>query len=99
MTPLRPRLGTLLTAPPCSSAGIVVPSRPPRPPPRVGGCYDYTVKTVGKVSSAAPVIGCESAHTAETFYVGTRHRCVRPAVEVEAGHAAVRRPALHRQRP
>jgi hypothetical protein len=70
MTVLRPVIAALLTASALVLGGLVVPQAASAAP-AAGGCYDYSVKTVGKVSSAAPVIGCESAHTAETFYVGT----------------------------
>ena len=35
-----------------------------------GSCYDYPITTIGKVSSPAPAIGCESPHSAETFWTG-----------------------------
>ncbi len=70
MTSLRPVIGTLLTAAALVLGGLVAPQAASAAP-AVGGCYDYTAKSVGKVSSAAPLIGCESPHTAETFYAGT----------------------------
>lgn len=52
----------------------------------VGSCYEYPLSTVGKVATAAPAIGCESPHTAETWWVGT----LAPTFGVpsKASHAA-----------
>jgi hypothetical protein len=69
MTTSRTAIGTLLTALALLMAGVVVPQTASAAP-AIGGCYDYSVTTIGKPSSAAPVIGCEFAHTAETFAVG-----------------------------
>jgi hypothetical protein len=70
MTPLRQALAFLLTGIVLATVGIAAPQAASAAPV-VGGCFDYTARTIGKVSSAAPVIGCESTHTAETYYVGT----------------------------
>jgi hypothetical protein len=59
----------LLTSAAVVLSGMVVPSSASAAP-LVGGCYDYPAKTIGKVSSAAPAIGCEAPHTAETYWVG-----------------------------
>jgi hypothetical protein len=58
----------LLTAVALVAAGIIAPATASADP-IVGTCYDYPSSTLHKVSSAAPAIGCEAAHTAETYYV------------------------------
>jgi hypothetical protein len=68
-------LGSVLVMAPAASAAAAV-----------GSCYEYPLGTVGKVASAAPVIGCESPHTAETWWVGA----LAPAFGLpsKASHAA-----------
>ncbi|MEI6363528.1 MAG: hypothetical protein WCP95_15505, partial [Actinomycetes bacterium] len=58
----------LLTAAALVVAGIIAPV-PASADPLVGACYDYPASTLHKVSSAAPAIGCDALHTAETYYV------------------------------
>lgn len=66
----RHALTVLLTSAALVLVGIGLPS-PASAAPVVGACYQYPADTLTKVSSGAPAIGCEAAHTAETFWVGT----------------------------
>lgn len=70
MAPLSTGLLVLVGATSLLASGLVIaPSA--SAVATIGSCYDYPIGTIGKVSSAAPVIGCESPHTAETYRVGT----------------------------
>lgn len=61
--------------------------------PPVGGCYDYPFSTIGKASSAAPRIGCESPHTAETFLIGIVNDSVGlPSKTSHAARLAIGKP-------
>ena len=62
-------LGSVLVMAPAASAAAAV-----------GSCYEYPLGTVGKVASAAPVIGCESPHTAETWVGRCTGSDIRTAV-------------------
>ena len=55
-----------------ATAGVVTLPSPAAaaPAPIVGNCFSYPATTLGKASSGAPAIGCESPHTAETYRVG-----------------------------
>lgn len=70
MAPLRTGLGVLVVSAALLATGLVLPT-PVGAVAAVSACYDYPIATIGKVSTAAPVIGCESPHTAETYRVGT----------------------------
>lgn len=69
MRVLRNATAILLTSSAVVLSSIALPTAASAAP-QVGGCYAYPASTIGKTSSAAPVIGCESAHTAETYFVG-----------------------------
>ena len=69
MFSLRAALGTLAVVTTALSTIVAMPT-PSSAAPAVGGCYEYPISTIDKVASAAPVIGCESPHTAETWYLG-----------------------------
>jgi hypothetical protein len=64
----RQALAGLLTVAALIGAGIIAPTAASADP-LVGACYDYPASTLHKVSSAAPTIGCDALHTAETYYV------------------------------
>jgi hypothetical protein len=66
----RPAIAATLAATAVVLAGVVMPTSA-QAAPLVGACYDYPVKTLQATSSAAPAIGCEAPHTAETYYVRT----------------------------
>ncbi len=68
MPPLRAALSAFVIATAVVSTAVVS-AAPASAAATVGSCYDYPLETVGKVASAAPAIGCESPHTAETWYV------------------------------
>ena len=70
MAPLRTGLAALAATSALLAAGLVLPA-PASAAPAVGSCFDYPFSTLGKASSAAPAIGCEFPHTAETWFVGT----------------------------
>ncbi len=66
----RQALTVLLTSAVLVLVGVGLPTTAAAAPV-VGACYEYPADTLTKVSSGAPAIGCESPHTAETFWVGT----------------------------
>ncbi len=69
MASLRTGLSAFAVATAVVTTMLVMPT-PAAAAATVGSCYEYPISTIGKVASAAPVIGCESPHTAETWYVG-----------------------------
>jgi len=70
MASLRAGLGSLVVAATVVGTVLVTPA-PAWAAPAAGACYEYPYSTLGKLATAAPAIGCESQHTAETWYVGT----------------------------
>lgn len=70
MAPLRTGLGILVGSAALIATGLTLPT-PASAAAAVGACYDYPIRTIGTVSTAAPAMGCESPHTAQTYRVGT----------------------------
>jgi len=66
----RQALAGLLTAAALVTTGLIAASAASADPV-VGACYTYPASTIHAVSSGAPTIGCDSPHTAETYFVRT----------------------------
>jgi hypothetical protein len=52
-------------------AGGIATAQPAAAAPAKGACYAYTAAVLKAVSSEAPAVDCATAHTGETYYVGT----------------------------
>ena len=91
MPPLRPSLTAIAVAA-LVLAGIGVPAPAPAAS-QVGACYAYKAAAIKEISSTAPVVGCDTAHTAETYYVGTlSERFGPPSDSSQAARLAAGRP-------
>lgn len=92
MAPLRTGLITIAVTTALAASGLTMPVSASAAVV-IGSCYDYSLATIGKVASAAPVIGCESPHTAETWHVGTVDAAFgAPSKSTQARRLAAGRP-------